>query len=82
MRFENNTIISGDGIINEQLKDDSHIYVILKGKYLFFSNINQVNYDIEHFEAATVDSKGKKEVDPKGTTGGIKRPASTSTIKK
>lgn len=40
LRFENGTIISGDGIINEQLKDDSHVYVILKG--IFFAAFPQI----------------------------------------
>ncbi len=37
LRFENGTQLRMDDIINEQLQDDTHIWVILKGiKFLKF----------------------------------------------
>lgn len=34
LRFENGTILNMDGIINENVQEDSHIWVILKGFFL------------------------------------------------
>jgi hypothetical protein len=32
LRFENGTLLRMDDILNEQLQDDAHVWVILKGK--------------------------------------------------
>lgn len=38
IRFENGTTLNMDDIINENLKEDQHVWVILKG--LFYNSFN------------------------------------------
>ena len=79
IRFESGTLLSMDDIINEQLQDDIHVWVILKGKsyriilfHIFFK---------EDIEALGIDTK-KKTVRPTTAKSTLIRPKSSMISKK
>ena len=62
LRFENGTQLSMDAIINEQLQDDAHIWIILKGIEFVVNEILKVF--LEDIEAITESKKAKQLVSP------------------
>lgn len=55
IRFENGVILNTEGVISDELQDDIHVYVILKGKNLIFEN------DIRGHSNAGSTERDKKE---------------------
>lgn len=67
VRFENGTLVNMDGVINEHLQDESHIWVILQGLLIHktFHYISEFLEDRDSKDAKTKTTGKEKARSPR-----------------
>ena len=50
LKFEDGNMLNMDGIVNEHIQDEAHVWVVLKGFNFFFFKFSIIFLNVDDFE--------------------------------